>query len=771
MKRLILILIFALTMTVHAQDDSTPTGYRLRVPSINDYVNRVGIVLEKAQSTFFVNYPFQETRYAESYAINAEINWRYLSSDQMTFDQINGLLKVYQDSRNYDVFPDENWIAHLLENWLRENPDALRDVNNFPNDNNRTVMLDEYGVRLSDLGTSLGYLMEVTQTSNTPRGSFIAIRQDDGGYFVPELPYPIYDDLLASGDLNGDGDFDIAYVYNEHSGNGHNYGKLYIVTLHDRQFKVLQSLDYYERLIRVFPPETYTWRFVNMDNENDKELIQVRVERDNWGCEPVSTSLFDWTPNGGNTLEQKSIEWVLPDSFNCLFQQAEEALWQHQYDEAIALYQKALATHETEEQEYPYAQLRLGFTYFLAGQQEEAEAIIATLPVETIPLAAAFQDAYRKDSRVLAVCQALYEEPVPSILMGAITTYSGGFSFGDDPNYDHENATCDLPHFLDIALTTINFDTAVSPIEQLEALGLKVSDSIHTDYDEDGNEEWLVWVSPDRIDPILFTPEANIYHISRLDRWYIDIPGERNQYHIIDLPGNAGKALLNVDFMRDYYSDTGTECGMCIEGKNCLEDAVWRLRPIADVRIWRLQNGEVVKALDAPHCNLSEPEDLFLNGQDTSELHVGKYSFPNPELDYGVVIPATYQWDAASQTYVEVVDLTTTPAPSPEPTAIPEIMSTPAPEIHSVELRIFGSLNDAFVNGDYELVLTMTGGLADVSPDTAMDATQAFGYYRAMALEALNRPDEALTEYVAVYEAAPDSAWGLLAELHLEKVE
>jgi hypothetical protein len=41
-------------------------------------------------------------------------------------------------------------------------------------------------------------------------------------------------------------------------------------------------------------------------------------------------------------------------------------------------------------------------------------------------------------------------------------------------------------------------------------------------------------------------------------------------------------------------------------------------------------------------------------------------------------------------------------------------------------------------------------------------------YWRAVTLEALNRPDEALAEYIAIYEGAPESAWGRLAALHLE---
>jgi hypothetical protein len=44
-------------------------------------------------------------------------------------------------------------------------------------------------------------------------------------------------------------------------------------------------------------------------------------------------------------------------------------------------------------------------------------------------------------------------------------------------------------------------------------------------------------------------------------------------------------------------------------------------------------------------------------------------------------------------------------------------------------------------------------------------------YFCAMILEALKWPDDALAEYVALYRAAPDSAWGRLAALHVEQVK
>ena len=73
---------------------------------------------------------------------------------------------------------------------------------------------------------------------------------------------------------------------------------------------------------------------------------------------------------------------------------------------------------------------------------------------------------------------------------------------------------------------------------------------------------------------------------------------------------------------------------------------------------------------------------------------------------------------------------------------------------------------DLFRSGDYEGTLHRFETGLNISETDS----QIFHYYYAMTLEALNRPDEALVEYVEIYEAAPESAWGMLAALHLEPV-
>jgi hypothetical protein len=105
---------------------------------------------------------------------------------------------------------------------------------------------------------------------------------------------------------------------------------------------------------------------------------------------------------------------------------------------------------------------------------------------------------------------------------------------------------------------------------------------------------------------------------------------------------------------------------------------------------------------------------------------------------------------------------------TPVPTILPTLEPTFAPDSRSIQDQwiAFENAYRLFINGDYETTLQIA---QNASPEDEFD-TFYWRYWRALALEALERPDEALAEYVAIYEAAPESAWGLLAGLHIERV-
>ncbi len=105
--------------------------------------------------------------------------------------------------------------------------------------------------------------------------------------------------------------------------------------------------------------------------------------------------------------------------------------------------------------------------------------------------------------------------------------------------------------------------------------------------------------------------------------------------------------------------------------------------------------------------------------------------------------------------------------PTLVPTLIPTLSPTTTPDNRpQSEIYIdYQAIYAAFMSGDYETALKIT---EQVTPENEID-TARWHYWHALALELLKRPVEALAAYTAIYESNPQSAWGKMAGLHLEK--
>jgi hypothetical protein len=129
----------------------------------------------------------------------------------------------------------------------------------------------------------------------------------------------------------------------------------------------------------------------------------------------------------------------------------------------------------------------------------------------------------------------------------------------------------------------------------------------------------------------------------------------------------------------------------------------------------------------------------------------------NPPESSGLA-PAIYQWDVANQMY-SVTQVET----------VNEV-ATDYPATFTYRMVLTDAQKAMLEQKDYEAVLKILD--FELTDDILLAIEQTgLSYMRGLALEALNRPDEALAEYVAIYEAAPESAWGMLARLHLERAE
>ena len=107
--------------------------------------------------------------------------------------------------------------------------------------------------------------------------------------------------------------------------------------------------------------------------------------------------------------------------------------------------------------------------------------------------------------------------------------------------------------------------------------------------------------------------------------------------------------------------------------------------------------------------------------------------------------------------YRNIFESEPTPIPTPDEEVTVDVWSLVANQVYH-HLR----------RGDYEQVLSQIETVFTLPPENYQDYELPLRYWRALTLELSGRSDEALAEYIAIIDTAPDSAWGMLAALHVE---
>jgi hypothetical protein len=246
-------------------------------------------------------------------------------------------------------------------------------------------------------------------------------------------------------------------------------------------------------------------------------------------------------------------------------------------------------------------------------------------------------------------------------------------------------------------------------------LGWPIEAEYKADLNGDGQDEWLVWTTAP-IGALLFVATGDDYQVSHVR--YLAPPNENAEFVTSPLPGQAGVALVRYAFGEcpSYDMPWYGDCHVTVDGHLIL----WRL---ADMEL-----REVGRTTFCEQLELSEllPEEGELHGcQNEQEI--------------------VYTWDAATMTYIAPNE--TLPQNEYECSAAYQFCGFTYPSVEALPM-----LDNALEN----------------PPENADDSfLLAVRYRRALILETGNRATDALADYTAVYEAAPESAWGKLALLHL----
>ncbi|MCC6612438.1 MAG: hypothetical protein IT320_03110 [Anaerolineae bacterium] len=781
------VLLFLLTAPANAQEQ--PLDIALAQPDLDDYLRAIPSIFahpeELSGDLAKIVFLEIELRFGEQLSAEAHQTLR------TAIDSLNS----YFGSADTLPIIRQHWEHALLIAWLRES-----DVNLATSSH---LVLEDYNIDVSrhdfDGDGIPEHILDVLRDcqSATCQGEsrnrtdagyadYVVIQGTDSrNYRLISVPLPWlgvgynvyssqYGDLYPLGfrDVTGDGFDEWLWIEWDYVARYSGYRiQLHILAWRDDEivdlFRDHASAQWLDVTGNAYTLEDMNvWHFEEVAGQ-PTTIVQTVPVRDNWDCNYETVTRFTWD---GAFFVPGEAETRLPHTFACLVRAAEQAMIDGRADAAIPLYDAALAL-DPQEDYSAYTRVRLALAYAHMGRLKDAHdmfeqvnrlpRIADELPGErsgdnTIPeLVTALLDAYGEQPTLENLCLAAHQfvTQQPVYIFDQLGLLAGTLTSADEyrgypPVFLSEvmEMGCDLAPVFRSALEQIHVPIDTSPATALVAKGWPVEASFHADLNADGIDEWLIWIDAETIPPALFVSTESGY---RATLWR-DAPGFRGTYppdenfHLqsITLPDQT-VALAGLDYI--LIAPLATRLEQIGGGPVCEE-----AHRVGELSLWHLDGETLSRFFMTSVCDDADIDDLI-----TRNGIRGTHVLERPNT-FWLLVPTTYTWDAASHAYVA----SALPPMTPEPTPTSEPPSYPESDVTST---IY-----AYASKDYDRALTQLDELliyADVLPS---DIQHYARYLRALVLEQLNRPDEALADYIAVFETAPESGWGRLAALHLE---
>lgn len=496
----------------------------------------------------------------------------------------------------------------------------------------------------------------------------------------------------------------------------------------------------------IVPPEG-TWTFQNIDDDAALELIQTGVIDGSMDCSFRSTRVFEWDADADKYI---GVEEVIDyeDSAGCALRLAHLALKESDYTTAIQEYERALRLFpvNTNPEIEQYARLRLASAYALNNQEAESLALLEEL-IGDAPATTLINDmiknthtAYIDSHNPVAFCTALYEvvadyevwsnSETGILRFGQINDYGVSWNYGGG-DFSPDTSGCNITGLLERQAEMLRTDR--NPLNQLRDMGWQVTHSFYDDLNNDDLDDWLIWAVPFKTQALVLLSSHVGYEVSVM---YFAPPDGETILRAQQLPSRDEKFIIRLSGGIDSY---------CFNPQQAQVMTLYQLSgtrqsPLTTMGSYTICSDE---SLDV----IFTDEETFISWELPSDSG----------CNLGLRTQATFTWDEVEQQFIQ-----NTPTP-----CIREESS------HRQELELFscGTIREDFC-GFYlegqEALDAIDSVLAHPPEFADENFLQAVHYSRGLALESLNRLDEALNEYVAIYEAAPASAWGMLAALHLE---
>jgi len=272
------------------------------------------------------------------------------------------------------------------------------------------------------------------------------------------------------------------------------------------------------------------------------------------------------------------------------------------------------------------------------------------------------------------------------------------------------------------------------PITQLQALGWQIEHSFSADLNDDSVDEWMIWIDVLNNQALLLVTNGLNY-----------------------VPSMRRYQVPNDQIMYDMHTIAPTDAHLLVQLENVINNRCFNPENARTASFFRLEDNHLSIVRRYHLCDRLTLDEIFANDSQSFMAWSSVYENDCSSDSFSEI---HFVWEADTQMFV-----------NPEPQPCPEIRYIDGLEDNWFTCGIANREFCGFYLDAENAFIAIEAIIAEQPDFTDEDFIFSVRYWRALALEALDRPDEALAEYLALVESAPESAWGMLAALHITEAQ
>jgi hypothetical protein len=396
---------------------------------------------------------------------------------------------------------------------------------------------------------------------------------------------------------------------------------------------------------------------------------------------------------------------------------------------------------DTDDEFNQYIRLRLVSAYALNNQDASAisllEELVGETPTTTLmdTMINSAYAAYYESRNPIALCASLYQSlrdydfwstDSQILEFGQINDYGVPFNYGGGDG-SPTTSGCNLPGLLMSHAQRLEVGDQ-TPETQLRVQGWQIEQSFHDDLNDDGVDEWLIWIDVFDNQALVLASSNSGY---RASMQFLTPPDNLTTYGVHQLSSDGQQFLVTLTERSDDSCPHPEQAGL--------------------MTLYRIQDFSLMTDDYYYFCESRTLDTIFSDPQTFSAWELPMGSNCHDQLRSEV----TYTWNENEAQFVRSTPLSCNMDDTPD-------------DQNLFSCGLTGESFCGYYLENQEALDAIEAVLAQPPEFADDDFLLTVHYWRGLRLEALGRRDEALAEYIGIYEDAPESTWGALAALHFE---